>query len=155
MVCSKEVMGQYSSLCLSPCLRLSLTYHRSFDSKKNKESYIFIKKSCCHFSSMYIHSLWLHKTFFGVIDMGFTVSFWETSFIYWYECQCILLGDTIHLLISVLPYLFGRYHLFIISVRYFTYTLTLIPFSYGIDLIYKDLNSMKYFYEKDKHVSRK
>ena len=41
-------MGQYGSLSSSPFVRLSLslTHHRNFDSKNNKESYIFIT-ACC------------------------------------------------------------------------------------------------------------
>ena len=44
----EEVMGQYGSLSLSLSICLSLSHHRSFDSKKNKESCIFITK-CCGF----------------------------------------------------------------------------------------------------------
>ena len=39
-------MGYCGSLHLSSTARLSLSHHRSFDSKKNKESYIFFGAKC-------------------------------------------------------------------------------------------------------------
>ena len=42
----KKLWVNMSSLYLSPSIHPSLTHHRSFDSKKNKENYIFIKKCC-------------------------------------------------------------------------------------------------------------